>query len=70
MSEQPILDWKKLISEFVSACSDFLKEKPYIVLGNSMGCWIGYEIVSELQRRGGPLPIHYIACAASPPHKR
>lgn len=70
MSEKPILEWKKLISEFVSACSTFLSEKPYIVIGNSMGCWIGYEIILELQRRNCSLPIHYIACAASPPHKR
>jgi len=32
-------------------------DKPFVVLGHSMGAWVAYEWLQELVRRGGPMPV-------------
>jgi surfactin synthase thioesterase subunit len=69
MSEKPITDMEQLVTRLVSVCKATLC-KPYAVLGNSMGCWIGYEFIARMQLESAPLPLHFFACAAGPPHKK
>jgi surfactin synthase thioesterase subunit len=41
---------------------------PYAVYGHSLGGLVGYELMHEIRRRGGELPVHYFVsgCAAPP----
>lgn len=69
MAEQPETNMDQLITRLVTACKPALT-KPYAVLGNSMGCWIGYEFIVRMQKEGGLVPVHFFPCAAGPPHKK
>eukprot|EP01126_Amoeba_proteus_P004257 TRINITY_DN1142_c0_g2_i3.p1 TRINITY_DN1142_c0_g2~~TRINITY_DN1142_c0_g2_i3.p1 ORF type:complete len:167 (-),score=26.85 TRINITY_DN1142_c0_g2_i3:142-642(-) len=35
-----------------------------------MGCTIAFEVIRELKAISGPLPVHFFACASTPPHTR
>jgi surfactin synthase thioesterase subunit len=45
-------------------------DRPYAVLGYSVGAWLAFELSRELRRRGDRLPTLLIAAASSPPHAR
>ena len=32
-------------------------EKPYVLLGHSLGAWVAYEVLAELLRRGVQLVV-------------
>jgi surfactin synthase thioesterase subunit len=40
--------------------------RPYAVYGHSLGALVGFELVREIRRRGGPMPLHLFVsgCAA------
>lgn len=40
--------------------------RPYAVYGHSLGALVGFELVREIRRRGGPAPVHLFVsgCAA------
>ncbi|KAA9373317.1 thioesterase [Microbispora cellulosiformans] len=42
--------------------------EPYAVLGHSTGALCAYEVVRELRRTGGPLPVHLFVCGRPAPH--
>jgi medium-chain acyl-[acyl-carrier-protein] hydrolase len=57
-----------LVSSLTDALStgDHL-DRPFAVFGHSMGALIGFELVRELRRLGGPLPVHlFVAGHAAP----
>ena len=45
-------------------------DRPYAVLGYSLGALVGFELVRALAREGAPPPIGLIAAAAVPPPRR
>jgi surfactin synthase thioesterase subunit len=49
----------------------FLNEKPYALLGNSLGAWLAYELILEIAKRDHiQPPVYFFPCASSPSHKR
>ena len=42
---------------------------PYAVYGHSLGALVGYELLCEIRRRGGPDPVHFVVSGCPPPHR-
>lgn len=59
----------ELARDAVDGLLPALREKPYALLGHSMGAWLVYEVVKELKRRGEPLPKKVYVSSNRPPHK-
>jgi surfactin synthase thioesterase subunit len=61
-----------IITNFLSAeVIAFLNEKPYAFLGNSLGAWLAYEIILEINKNPSIIqPVYFFPCASSPSHKR
>nr|UHJ79950.1 thioesterase [uncultured bacterium] len=47
-----------------------LIDKPYVLLGHSLGSRIAFELARELRRRGERLPVHFISSGSRAPHLR
>lgn len=60
----------ELAGAFVEDNYELLQSKPYILFGNCMGSIICWEIVKELERRGGKLPKVLVVSASTPPTER
>ena len=45
-----------------------LVDKPYILLGHSLGSRVAFELARELRRRRHRLPAHFIASGSRAPH--
>lgn len=56
-----------LVRELSSALYSQI-DKPYIVIGHSMGSRIALNTLYELVRFGCPPPLHFIASGSAPPH--
>lgn len=41
---------------------------PFALFGHSMGALLGYELIRELRRTGGPMPVHFFVSGRSAPH--
>mmetsp|Transcript_46070 Transcript_46070/g.87902 ORF Transcript_46070/g.87902 Transcript_46070/m.87902 type:complete len:281 (-) Transcript_46070:529-1371(-) len=59
---------KDLVNDVVEAILPLLREKPYALLGHSMGAWLVYEVAKALQARGEPPPLKLYVVANRPPH--
>jgi surfactin synthase thioesterase subunit len=68
IGEQPITDLRKLVAEISSAVAP-LMDRPYVLLGHSLGAWLAFELARELRRRGERLPCLLIAAASPAPHR-
>lgn len=42
---------------------------PYAVYGHSLGALVGYELLREIRRRGGPDPVHLVVSGCPAPHR-
>lgn len=58
----------KAAAAFLDECSALLCDKPYCVLGHSLGAWLAYEVCAQAQARGLPLPRKLYASANRAPH--
>lgn len=67
LAESPRTDLCTLARELADDLLHAL-DRPYVLMGYSLGAWIAFELARELRRRGGPLPETLIAAAAQPPH--
>jgi len=56
MAEPPLPTIVAIAAAVAEAMSSFL-DKPYAVLGHSMGAWVAHEVIHELTRRGASQPI-------------
>lgn len=66
--QEPAFDSMKALVQELSGALHSQIEKPYVVLGHSMGSRIGLNALYELHRSGCPLPLHFIASGSAPPH--
>lgn len=42
-------------------------DRPYVLVGHSLGAWIAFEVARELRRTNRPLPELLVSAAARPP---
>lgn len=66
--QEPAFDSMKALVQELSGALRSQIERPYVVLGHSMGSRIGLNTLCELDRAGYPLPLHFIASGSAPPH--
>jgi surfactin synthase thioesterase subunit len=67
LAESPRTDLSALARELADDLLPAL-DRPYVLVGHSLGAWIGFELARELRRRNLPLPELLIVAAARPPH--
>ena len=60
-------DVQPLVEAMSKALAGHL-DRPFILLGHSMGALLGYELARALRRSAGPQPVHLIACGHRGPH--
>jgi surfactin synthase thioesterase subunit len=68
MREPPITDLRKLVAEISNAVAP-LTDRPFVLLGHSLGAWLAFELARELRRRGERMPCLLIAAASPAPHR-
>ena len=66
-SEAPMKDMKVLIPQLYEGLKAFL-DKPYAILGNSLGALVAYELARELRRRKAATPLGLFMVARTAPH--
>jgi len=57
LREAPFTHFEPLIQAIADVLPPFF-DLPFAFFGHSMGAMISFELVRELRRRGGPLPLH------------
>ncbi|MFE9657766.1 thioesterase domain-containing protein [Micromonospora sp. NPDC006431] len=63
ISEDPRFDVADVAAAIASRA-----DRPYAIYGHSMGGRVGFEVVRELRRSGGPLPLRLYVGGARAPH--
>jgi medium-chain acyl-[acyl-carrier-protein] hydrolase len=68
MRETPYTQMAPLLDELADAILKQQQERAaYAVYGHSFGALIGFELVREIRRRGGPAPVHLIVSGFDAP---
>jgi surfactin synthase thioesterase subunit len=67
VGEPPQTELRTLVQDMADELTPIL-DRPWAVLGHSMGAWIAFELVREIRRRGGRLPQLLIVAASQAPH--
>jgi len=70
MMEPKQRDMKQMVKDIVDALLPCFDEKPYALVGHSLGAWIVYEVAKELERRGARQPLKLYVCCNRAPHLR
>lgn len=64
----PVVDrMAPLAQEVAAAILGNAGDGPYAVFGHSLGALVGFEVVREIRRVGGPPPVHFLLSGASAP---
>jgi medium-chain acyl-[acyl-carrier-protein] hydrolase len=69
LEEPAIGDLTTLVREVASALDPLIDDRPYAIVGHSLGALIGFEVARELRRRGRPLPWHLFASGHPAPQE-
>lgn len=67
-AERPQTDLRALVAEIADAVVPAL-DRPFAILGHSMGAWLAFELARELRRRAMPMPCVLIVAASPAPHR-
>ncbi|MFD8826508.1 thioesterase II family protein [Streptomyces sp. NPDC059605] len=62
-------DWVALRDDAVEAVRG-LADRPYTLFGHSMGSWVAFEVVAQLERLGVAPPTELVVSGGTAPHKR
>lgn len=65
--ESPHKEMKDLVEEIMGELS-LLLDKPYVLLGHSLGSRVAFEVAKKCQQSGLPLPVHFIASGSRSAH--
>lgn len=65
--EAPLTRMSPLVMQLAVAIRE-LSDLPFALFGHSMGALLGFELLRELRRTGGPMPLHFFVSARSAPH--
>lgn len=65
---QPAHDSMNDVVEELLCYADFITEKPYILLGHSLGSRVVFELALRFKRLGKRAPLHIIASGSQAPH--
>jgi medium-chain acyl-[acyl-carrier-protein] hydrolase len=65
--ERAFVRMEPLVEALATALEPLL-DRPFLLLGHSLGAKMAYELTRELMRRGAPLPRHLIASGSRAPH--
>lgn len=57
----------ELVSDLAPVILDQVDGRPYAVYGHSHGALIGFELIREIRRRDGPLPVRLFASGSVAP---
>ena len=68
IGEPPISELHTLVTEVADAVEPLL-DRPFALLGHSMGAWLAFELARELRRRGARSPSLLIVAASPAPHR-
>jgi medium-chain acyl-[acyl-carrier-protein] hydrolase len=68
IGEPPIAELRPLVTEIADAVEPTL-DRPFALLGHSMGAWLAFELARELRRRGARSPGLLIVAASPAPHR-
>lgn len=66
IAETPLGDMNSLVNEIADAVVPLL-DRPYALLGHSMGAWVAFELARELRRRDERRPSALVATASPAP---
>ncbi len=66
LSHQPHHDMAPLASELADIVLATADEN-YAVYGHSLGALVGFEVLREIRRRGGPMPMHLLVSGSAAP---
>lgn len=65
--EQPYQRIEPMVTDLARDLGDVTRW-PYALFGHSMGAVVAFELVREIRRRGGPLPIQLFVAGRQAPH--
>ncbi len=69
LDESPCHDMPRLVDSLQQDLAEaHALDRPFALLGHSMGAWVAFEIARHLRRNDGPRPELLIASASRPPH--
>ncbi|KAL6758205.1 Alpha/Beta hydrolase protein [Haematococcus lacustris] len=60
-------DLRALAAQVAAVVRQCSQDRAYAVFGHSMGAWIAYEVVQELQQTGHALPLHLFVASNRAP---
>ena len=66
LGEPALTSMSEVVDELLSSLARHL-DKPYSLLGHSMGAWVGYELLRTLLTRNYPAPDTFHVCARQAP---
>jgi medium-chain acyl-[acyl-carrier-protein] hydrolase len=65
--EQPHRRMDELVRKLVDVVLTDACEGPWAVYGHSLGALVGFELIKEVRRHGGPPPVHFVVSGCSAP---
>lgn len=68
ISEPFATDLRQLAGQFAADMQPVL-DRPYALMGHSLGAWLAFELALELRRRADPPPLAHVVAACPPPHQ-
>jgi surfactin synthase thioesterase subunit len=69
IADSPHDDMRAMVIEIADSIAPHV-ERPFALVGHSMGAWIAFELARELRRRGEPLPCVLVATASPAPQRQ
>ncbi|MTD15348.1 alpha/beta fold hydrolase [Nakamurella sp. YIM 132087] len=70
IAETPHRVIEPLVADMAGVVATAAQGRPFAIYGHSHGALLGFEVVRELRRRGGPLPVHLVVSGCPAPHTR